>query len=197
MDYMQTRIYHVGRSTVLVGPFSYGHEHLNILQWNEGASLQIGAFCSISGGCTVYLGGNHRLDWATTYPFGHIYTAELFGPAVTEHPLTDGDVIIGNDVWIGAECTIMSGVTIGDGAVIAAKAHVVKDVPPYTIFGGNPARPIRQRFDDDVVALLRALRWWDLPPEAIREIRSDLCAPPTVEGLSALVRRYRPGAALP
>jgi acetyltransferase-like isoleucine patch superfamily enzyme len=173
----------VGRSLVRVGRFSYGIDIKSIFQWNEGATLDIGAFCSIARGVTFFLGGNHRPDWATTYPFGHIFQEE-FGTAVPPgHPATNGGITVGNDVWIGDRATIMSGVTIGDGAVIAANAHVVKNVGPYEIWGGNPAQKIRSRLSEDVVEQLLKIRWWDFPIEKIRENLQILCSSPTLDDL--------------
>lgn len=181
----------IGNSPITMGRYTYGSCHLSIQQWNEGAALHIGAFCSISANVTIMLGGNHRHDWVTTYPFGKL-CIEQFGHAeLTGQNTTNGDVVIGNDVWIGDGATIMSGVTIGDGAVIAARAHVVKDVAAYHIVGGNPAKTIRPRFDGETIALLQQLAWWDLPDETIRTIIPILCAEPDAAQLRALIARYR------
>jgi acetyltransferase-like isoleucine patch superfamily enzyme len=148
--------------------------------WNEsGAKLTVGKFCSIAGNVIAYLGGNHRTDWVTTYPFGTVNKAvfNTFNVDHHGHPATKGDVVIGNDVWIATNVTIMSGVTIGDGAVIACNSHVVKDVPPYTIVGGNPARPIRQRFTDEQVAKLLEIKWWDWENAKINRFAPLLCNP--------------------
>lgn len=191
MSASENRTRQVGNSQVSVGRYSYGHENLIIEQWDEGAALKIGAFCSIANPVTIFLGGNHRTDWVTTYPFGHIYQEELGGEDIGGHPATKGDVIIGNDVWIGNGATIMSGVRIGDGSVIAANATITKDVAPYQIVGGNPAKLIRQRFDDQIVKILLELQWWDLPIEQIRTIQKVLCAPPDLKALSKLLSTYR------
>ena len=177
------------RNLAGVGRHTYGHDKLTILSWGEGAKLRIGAFCSVATGVTVILGGNHRVDWATTYPFGHINTDALGGEGIKGHPATNGDVVIGNDVWLGNGATIMSGVTIGDGAVVAARALVTRDVAPYDIVGGNPAKVIRARFPDDVREALLALKWWDLPDEIVRDIAPLLSAPPTLEGLAVIRER--------
>jgi acetyltransferase-like isoleucine patch superfamily enzyme len=181
----------IGKSPITLGRFSYGFENITIKQWNEGAALKIGAFCSIAMQVKIFLGGNHRIDWITTYPFGHINQDELGGTDIVGHPTTNGDVVIGNDVWIGHGATIMSGVTIGDGAVIATEACVVKDVAPYEIVGGNPAKPIRKRFDDEIIALLLQLSWWNLPVETIKDISKTLSAPPSVAILKDLIAKYR------
>lgn len=133
---------------------------ITLRQWGEGAQLKIGNFCSIASNITVLLGGNHRTDWVTTYPFGHCKNFPDVAP-VKGHPKTNGNVVIGNDVWIGSGATIMSGVTIGDGAVIAANSHVVKDVAPYSIVGGNPAKHIKFRFTEEQIKSLLQIQWWN------------------------------------
>lgn len=120
-----------------IGRFTYGTENITV-HWGKQAELRIGRYCSIAGNLHIFLGGNHRHDWITTFPFGHIYQDELGGEEIVGHPGTRGDVVIGNDVWIGSDVTIMSGVTIGDGAVIAANAHVTRDVPPLHHCGRQP-----------------------------------------------------------
>lgn len=181
----------VGGSHVTVGRCSYGYEDLCIREWGEGAALAIGAFCSLAAGTTIFLGGNHRTDWITTYPFGHILREELGGGDIAGHPATSGDVTIGNDVWIGHGVTVMSGVTVGDGAVLGANATVARDVEPYAIVAGNPARTVRHRFTPEIRALLLELRWWDLPLDTVKAIIPELSAPPTVDGLRALIARVR------
>jgi acetyltransferase-like isoleucine patch superfamily enzyme len=146
-----------------IGRESYGD--LNVRSWNEGASLQVGAFCSIAAGVKVFLGGEHRTDWVTTFPFPVLWPSQAGN--IQGHPRTRGDVIIGNDVWIGTEAVIMSGVQIGDGAVIGARSVVTGNVPPYAIFAGNPARLIRFRFEPEQIERLLATKWWALPNEEI------------------------------
>lgn len=180
-----------GASTIRVGAFTYGHRKITIREWGEGANLTIGKFCSIANGVVVMLGGNHRVDWITTYPFGHIHQDILGGTDIVGHPISKGDVMIGHDVWLGSRCSIMSGISIGTGAVVAANSSLSQDVPPYTIVGGNPAKPIKQRFPDEIVSLLLELRWWDLDPEIIREIAPELSQTPSIEGLRSLIKRYR------
>lgn len=187
----------VGRSRVSIGRYTYGHRALRIYQWKEGAALRVGQFCSLARGINIYLGGNHRTDWISTFPFGHVHGDALGGRDIKGHPTTRGDVQIGNDVWIGSDATILSGVTIGDGAVIGAHAVVARDVPPYAIVGGNPGTARALRFGPEIMALLLELAWWDLPDEAIREIVPVLSAPPSVEVLRGLVARYRPEAREP
>lgn len=181
--------YFVGKSRVSIGRFTYGFKHMRVLQWGEEASLRIGSFCSIANGVTVFLGGNHRTDWITTFPFGHIFTSQLGGEGIEGHPGTTGDVVVGNDVWIGSGSTIMSGVCIGDGAVVAANSHVVTDVAPYAIVGGNPAKHIKFRFDSEIRDLLLEMRWWNLSVKIIEKIAPELCAVPSKTVLLSLIER--------
>lgn len=159
---------------IQVGPYTYGRP--KIFHWGEGARLTIGKFCSIADEVVIFLGGNHRTDWATTYPFPAMAEEWPEAAGITGHPATKGDVVIGNDVWIGYGATILSGVTVGDGAVIGARAVVCRDVGPYTIVAGNPAREIGKRFPDEVIARLLELRWWDWPIEDIRRRLPLLCS---------------------
>ena len=136
----------------------------------NGDRLKIGKFCAIACGARfLFTSGNHALRSLSTYTFP-IFFEEwgLNAKNIREAWDNKGDITVGNDVWIGYEAVILSGVTIGDGAIIGARAVVTKDVPPYTIVGGVPARPIRRRFDEATVQRLSALRWWDWDAEKIR-----------------------------
>jgi acetyltransferase-like isoleucine patch superfamily enzyme len=148
-----------------IGRWSYGSPE--ILTWDEGAMLRIGAFCSIANGVSIMLGGEHRPDWVTTYPFSVLW---VHGRAFAGHPVSKGDVSIGNDVWIGREALILSGVRIGDGAVIGARAVVAGDVEPYAIVAGNPARVIRYRFSPSVISRLLGLCWWNWADDKIERL---------------------------
>lgn len=154
------------RPSIEVGKYSYGVPEVR--WWGENSGLYIGKFCSIAKSVSIFLGGNHRVDWITTFPFSVQRPWNQFTGKV-EHPVSRGDVVIGNDVWLGNGCTILSGVTIGDGAVIAANATVTRDIPPYAIAAGNPARVVRLRFDDADIAKLLALRWWDWDDPQIKQ----------------------------
>jgi acetyltransferase-like isoleucine patch superfamily enzyme len=153
--------------SITVGEHTYGHEQLSVRHWGEPAALRIGRFCSIADRGTIFLGGNHRTDWVATYPFPAFPEAWPGGRRDRGPSATNGDVVIGNDVRIGSRVTIMSGVTVGDGAVLAADSTVVKDVPPYAIVGGNPAKVLRLRFAPHQIRGLLAVRWWDWPLERI------------------------------
>lgn len=147
-----------------IGEWSYGNP--SVLSWGENSKLAIGKFCSIADEVVIMLGGEHRTDWVTTYPFSAIFAdASCF----SGHPKSKGDVVIGNDVWIGRHALILSGVEIGDGAVIGAHSVVAKDIPPYAIVVGNPARIIRLRFNVQQVEALRRIAWWNWSLEAIQQ----------------------------
>ncbi len=161
---------------VEVGRHTYGHEQITVRHWGEPAKLRIGSFCAIADRIEVFLGGNHRTDWVTMYPFPAFAEQWETAREISGHPSTNGDVTIGNDVWIGSNATIMSGVTVGDGAVIAANSCVTRDVAPYAIVGGNPARMLRHRFDADTVEQLLAIRWWDWSDERIAASVKLLCS---------------------
>lgn len=137
----------------------------------NGDKLIIGKFCSIACGAKFMLtSANHKMSSLSTYPFPIFYEEwGLDAKDIRNAWDNKGDIIIGNDVWIGYEAVIMSGVTIGDGAIIGTRAVVTKDVPPYTIVGGVPAKPIRKRFDDATVERLIKLRWWDWEHEKIAQ----------------------------
>lgn len=136
----------------------------------NGDKLKIGKFCSIACGAKfLFTSANHTMRSLSTYPFPIFFEEwELDAKNICEAWDNKGDIVIGNDVWIGFEAVILSGVTIGDGAIIGTRAVVTKDVPPYTIVGGIPAKPIRKRFDDETIAQLEALNWWDWDEETIR-----------------------------
>lgn len=171
---------------ITTGDFSYGHNLIQVMTWGEGSELFIGKFCSIAENVRVFLGGNHNSDWISTYPFGWV-NQESFGDSKHPgHPSSNGDVRIGNDVWIGYGATIMSGVSIGSGAIIAANSHVVTDVPEYEIWGGNPARLIKCRFTSEVVSKLLELNWWDYPVEKVKSIQGILSANLTAQSLIEL-----------
>ncbi len=174
------------------GPFSYGKNNINVYYWKEGNNnknkqpidecfLDIGNFCSISGYILVYLGGNHHYTDITTYPFGYINQNIFPNHSGKGHPWTKGGVKIGNDVWVGTYATFHSGVTVGDGAVIASNSVVTRDVPPYAIVAGNPAKIIKYRFGEfkegaEIREKLLKLKWWDMPIEYINELSPLLCS---------------------
>lgn len=152
-----------------IGRASYGD--LSVLEFGDGGTLRVGAYCSFAKGVQIFLGGEHRTDWVTTYPFSAM-DPRFF--SIRGHPRTRGDVIVGNDVWFGREAMVMSGVRIGDGAVIGARALVTRDVSPYAIVSGNPAKEVRHRFPPQVVERLLAVAWWEWPEARIEAAMPSL-----------------------
>lgn len=159
-----------------VGDYTYGTNNIIIHRFSGTDTVKVGKFCSIASNCNIFLGANHRTDWITTYPFGVMHKKIFDNFDGTGVATGKGGVVIGNDVWLAANVTIMGGVQIGDGAVVANNSHVVKDVPPYSIVGGNPARIIKYRFNPDEIAKLQQIRWWDWPIEQINVHLPLLCA---------------------
>lgn len=131
--------------------------------------LQIGKFCSIACGAKfLFNSANHTLSSLSTYPFPLFFEEwGLEKKDVTKAWDNKGDIVIGNDVWIGYEAVILAGVTIGDGAIIGTSAVVTKDVPPYTIVGGVPAKPIKRRFPEETISALLEIKWWNWSEERI------------------------------
>ena len=133
------------KERIILGEKSYIGKGSKFI-YTSGNKVIAGKYCSMGRGIEFYLGGNHRVDWISTFPFP-VFNEEAKN--IEGHPTSKGDIVIGNDVWIARDVTIFSGVKIGDGAVIGAKAVVGSDVEPYTIVAGNPAREIRKRFSDE------------------------------------------------
>lgn len=159
------------------GKYTYGQNNVSILWPTPGVKLEVGSFCSLAANITVYLGGNHNTNWVSTYPFGHIHESTFNTFNGTGHPSTKGDVIIGNDVWIGSNVIIMSGVTVGDGSIITNNSHVVKNVAPYSIVGGNPAKLIKLRFTEEQIASMLKIKWWEWDDEKVNKFAPLLCNP--------------------
>lgn len=170
----------ISNPNIIVGDYTMYHDLLNdpkefeinnvLYQYPiNREKLKIGKFCSIACGTKfLFNSANHALDSLSTYPFPLFFEEwNLEKEKVTEAWDNRGDIVIGNDVWIGYEAVILSGVTIGDGAIIGTRAVVTKDVPPYTIVGGVPAKPIRKRFDEKVIKELLKIKWWDWTEEKI------------------------------
>lgn len=169
----------VSNPNIIVGDYTYydDAEDVNNFERNVkyhfdfiGDKLIIGKFCMIASGVTFIMNGaNHKMDCITAYPF-YIFGEDWAKatPSPDELP-QKGDTVVGNDVWIGAEATIMPGVNIGDGAIIATKSVVTKDVPPYSIVGGNPAKVIKLRFSEAKIKELLEMQWWNWEIEKITE----------------------------
>ena len=173
---------------IFIGDYTYyddpvdptGFEANNVLfNWPEfGDKLIIGKFCALASGTQFIMGpANHRTCSISTYPFAVFggAWAERVPPHLDQLP-RKGDIVVGNDVWIGRNSVILPGVHIGDGAIIAAQSVVTRDVPPYTVWGGNPARFLKERFSPELKELLLRLKWWDLPSDTLAEILPLLCS---------------------
>lgn len=172
-----------------IGKHTYGVPRV---MFNNGVyDLTIGDFSSFGPFVEIYMGGEHPTDWTSTYPFSALKTE--FPAAQSSKPEylrknSKGAVTIGNDVWIAGNVKILSGVTIGDGAVIGASSVVTRDIPPYAVAAGNPARVIRYRFDEDTIAALLRIQWWHWPVEKIKQYADLLVSPPDVEMLEKIAK---------
>lgn len=164
----------VTNPNIVVGRYSYysgyyhGHSFDDCARYllpDEGADrLVIGSFCSIGSSAAFIMAGNqgHRNEWISTFPFFWMPEVPEFAGSENGY-LPSGDTVIGNDVWIGSEVVVMPGIKVGHGAVLGTRALVTRDVEPYTIVGGNPAKPIRKRFDNRQIEMLLEMQWWDWP----------------------------------
>ena len=150
---------------------TYFDRNVNIISWSDQFHVHLGKYNSIGRDCNFFLHANHRADWITT-------SSQLWGPVTPEvadlhmsmgHPICKGNITVQNDVWIGAKSTIMSGVTIHNGAIIAAGSTVTKDVPPYAIVAGNPGKIVKFRFTEDQIQDLLEIAWWNWEENRIRE----------------------------
>jgi len=176
----------ITRPNIIVGDYTYYDDDNGAENFEQhvthhyefiGDKLIIGKFCAIAKGVEFIMNGaNHRMGSVTTYPFNIMeHGWEQFAPKEEDLPLK-GDTVIGNDVWIGQNVTVLPGIKIGDGAIIGANSVVSKNVLPYHVVGGNPAKVIRKRFDDETIAFLLNLKWWDWSAEKISKNLEILCS---------------------
>lgn len=166
----------VKNPNIVVGDFSYfsdtDFESRVTHHYGDfyGDKLIIGKFCQIAKGVEFVMNGaNHQMNAASTYPFYIFEGWKQEVPPLSQMPMK-GDTVVGNDVWIGQNATILAGVHIGDGAIIGCNSVVGSDIPPYTVAAGNPAKPIRKRFDDELIKLLLRFKWWDKSIEEINAL---------------------------
>lgn len=189
----------VTNPNIVVGRYSYYSGYYHGHSFDECARyllpdrtdvdrLIIGSFCSIGTGAAFMMAGNqgHRNDWASSFPFFYMKEEPAFAGA-TDAYRPAGDTVVGSDVWIGSEAMIMPGIRIGHGAVIGSRALVAKDVEPYAIVGGNPAKPIRKRFSEEETGMLLEMAWWDWPLERIEGAMKLLCS----SDIAGLYRYWR------
>jgi virginiamycin A acetyltransferase len=164
MSIENIHLWHADRGT-------YFDRHVNIISWSDKYFVKLGKYNSIGRECNFFLHANHRPDWVTT-------SSQLWGPVTHEiaqmhmemgHPSCKGDIIVENDVWIGAKATIMSGVKIGNGSIVGSGSVVTKDVPPYAIVVGNPAIVVKYRFTEEQIQKLLDISWWSWDEEKIRD----------------------------
>ena len=151
-----------------IGDFSFGAPEVRY--YYDGNRLIVGKFCSIAESSIFLLGGAHRTDFASTFPFGEM--TRVLGPS--DRARSRGDIVVGHDVWVAVDATVLSGVTIGHGAVVGAGSVVIDDVPPYAMVFGNPARLVSKRFSDEIIAELLELRWWDFDEQQVRALRPQI-----------------------
>lgn len=154
-----------------IGRYTYGDPRVEDCWGHKDVTLEIGSFCSIARGVIIWLGGNHHSEWISTSSLNDYFCYDSNRRTNFKYYQTGakGSVIIGNDVWIGVDAVILSGVTIGDGAVIGTKAVISKSIPPYCIAVGNPARIVKKRFTDDQIQKLLQIKWWDWSDNMIKE----------------------------
>jgi acetyltransferase-like isoleucine patch superfamily enzyme len=158
-----------------IGEYTYGKP--KVLYSSSSNKLVIGKYCSIAPEVVIFLGGNHRTDWVTTYPFPALPYEWPIADNIKGHPSSKGSVIIGNDVYIGYGAMILSGVQIGDGSVIAARAVVTKNVAPYSVVAGNPAKLKKNRFNPEQIKNLLEIKWWNWSKDKIQDNVQILCSP--------------------
>jgi acetyltransferase-like isoleucine patch superfamily enzyme len=178
---------HIAEGTLVMGAMSYYAPRVVKYKGDTGRVI-IGNFASVAPDADFYVGGLHRVEWVSLYGL----RAMLDLPGAYEDGFTHGrgDIVVGSDTWVTNGSTVMSGVTIGDGAVVGTKAVVAKDVRPYAIVVGNPAKEIGRRFSDEQVDALLRIKWWDWPTELVKE-RVDLLSSPDIDGFIA---RFDPAA---
>lgn len=165
-----SRLVRSGR--VVVGMGTYGTPTVVTYAGDNETKLIVGNYCSIASSSTFLLGGNHPTDRVSTFPIR--LRLNLDESAIDGFPSSKGNIVLGHGVWIGHGVLVLSGVTIGDGAVVAAGAVITKDVAPYSIVGGNPARFIRSRFDSDVVDKIKQSAWWTWNESVVAANANDL-----------------------
>jgi acetyltransferase-like isoleucine patch superfamily enzyme len=149
-------------SKIDLGTYSFVNDNIKVHSFRSSQTIKIGKYCSI-GDCSFYVDGDHNINYATTYPFNELG----YSKSAPENKNIKQPAIIGNDVWIADESIIYGNVNISDGAIIAGQSVVTKDVPPYAVIAGNPAKIVKYRFSKEIIDKLLILKWWDLPHDFI------------------------------
>lgn len=165
--------YHIKQGNIIIGKHTYGIPNISWDRYSH-SKILIGSFCSIAENVTFFNGSNHNVKWISTYPFRIMFNME--GKYDDGHPSTKGNIIIGNDVWIASNVTILSGVEIGDGAVIGANSLVTRNIEPYSVYAGNPARFVKKRFSEDQIEKLLMIKWWAWHDDDIKNAVHLLCS---------------------
>jgi acetyltransferase-like isoleucine patch superfamily enzyme len=179
----------IASGILTMGPNSYSAPTVHLYA-GDTARVRVGAYTAMANDVQILPGGNHRLETVASFPLRQVLG---LGEVENEQDPGKGDVVIGSDVWIGLGARIVGGVTIGHGAVIAAWSTVTKDVPPYTLVAGNPARPMRRRFDDATIDALLRIAWWEWSEDVVRQRAGELGA----SDIAAFVARYDPDPSPP
>lgn len=162
-------------ANVQVGDYTYTADVVpELIAYLPTDIIIIGKFCSLANGAIIFGGGEHRSDWVSAYPFRVAFDME--GKNKDGHPASKGPTIVGNDVYIGYHAIILSGVKVGNGAIIGAGSVVTQNIPDYAIVGGNPARVIKMRMTDVQIADMLKIKWWDWPIEEIKKAIPYLCS---------------------
>lgn len=169
-----------GQATV--GAHTYGNPAIHTFT-HDSTRLTIGSYTSIARGVTIVLGGYHPMDRVTTFPLR--IRLGMADAGTDGYPWSPGDVSIGSDVWIGTNATILSGVNIGHGAVVGAGAVVNRDVPPYAVVAGSPARVVRSRLPEELIQPMLEIAWWNWPEETVRNRAAQLSSPDVAEFVAA------------
>jgi len=177
---------HIADGTLVMGRESYYAPEVRKFKGDTGRVF-IGNFASVAHDAVFYVGGQHRTDWVSQY--GLRAMLDLPGAYEDGFPRGDGDIHVGHDTWVTRGSVVMSGVTIGPGAVVGTRCVVTRDVAPYAIVGGVPAKQIGRRFDDEQIAALLRIAWWDWPIETIKDRVHMLCSP----DIDAFIAAYDPG----
>ena len=182
--------YHLAGPQFEIGDYTYGVPTIHV--YDDHTTMTIGKYCSIAAGVQIVLGGNHHIEWISTYAFYQELEHFPKWKEINNNSRHRGDIVIGSDVWIGRNSLILSGAQIGDGAVIGAGAVVAGKIPPYSIAVGNPARIIRQRFTPSICEKLLKIQWWNWDEEKINRFLPLICSEEIEKFIAAVEKEENP-----